>query len=99
MNYTNKGWSDAPKEVQFEFKSKVVPEALKGQRTISGIASEFSVHPNQISLWKQQLKSALPDIFSHKSRSSTVDNEKLEARLYQEIGRLKIELDWLKKKV
>ena len=52
----------ARKKYSSEFKSKVALEAIKGQRTLSEIASEFGVHPNQISQWKQQLKTALPDI-------------------------------------
>lgn len=87
------------KNYSSEFKSKVALEALKGARTLSELASEYEVHPNQISQWKQQLKKALPDIFSKNGPKPYVDNEKLEARLYQEIGRLKVELDWLKKKV
>jgi transposase-like protein len=89
----------ARKKYSSEFKSKVALEALKGQRTLNEIASEFGVHPNQISQWKQQLKNALPDIFSKNGTRSNSDSEKLEARLYQEIGRLKVELDWFKKKV
>lgn len=89
----------ARKKYSSEFKSKVALEALKGQRTLSELASEYEVHPNQISQWKQQLKNALPDVFDKTSAKSNTDSKKLEARLYQEIGRLKVELDWLKKKV
>ena len=89
----------ARKKYSSEFKSKVALEALKGHRTLNEIASEFGVHPNQISQWKQQLKNALADIFSKQPTKSKADSEKLESRLYQEIGRLKVELDWLKKKV
>ena len=87
------------KKYSSEFKSKVALEALIGQRTLNEIASEYGVHPNQISQWKQQIKNALPDIFSRNGSKSNVNKEKLEARLYQEIGRLKVELDWLKKKL
>jgi transposase-like protein len=87
------------KKYSSEFKSKVALEVLKGDRTINEIASQFDVHPNQIGMWKKQLKEALPEIFSARSHKAERDWEKLEAQLYQEIGRLKVELDWLKKKV
>ena len=87
------------KKYSAEFKSRVALEALKGDRTINEIASEYEVHPNQISLWKKQLKEGLPDVFTDKNNKVSKDHEKLEAKLYQEIGRLKVELDWLKKKV
>lgn len=89
----------ARKKYSSEFKSKVALEALKGTRTLSELASEYEVHPNQISQWKQQLKNALPEVFEKTNTKSNTDSKKLEARLYQEIGRLKVELDWLKKKV
>ena len=87
------------KKYSAEFKSRVALEALKGDRTINEIASEYEVHPNQISLWKKQLKEGLPDVFTDKNNKVSKDHEKLEAKLYQKIGRLKVELDWLKKKV
>ena len=87
------------KKYSAELKSRVALEALKGERTINEIAGQYEVHPNQISLWKKQLKESLPDIFSDKSNKASKDHEKHEAKLYQEIGRLKVELDWLKKKV
>ena len=87
------------KKYSSEFKSRVALEALKGGRTLNEIASQYDVHPNQIGNWKKQLKEALPDIFAGKHDRTHKDREKLEAQLYQEIGRLKVELDWLKKKV
>lgn len=79
------------------FKAKVALEAIKGQKTLSEIASEFEVHPNQVSQWKRQLRDGLEDVFSDPRRSGRSE-EKEKDRLYQEIGRLKVELDWLKKK-
>ncbi len=79
------------------FKSKVALEAIKGQKTISEIASEYEVHPNQVSQWKRQLREGLEDVFTDPRRSGRSE-EKEKDRLYQEIGRLKVELDWLKKK-
>jgi transposase-like protein len=80
------------------FKSRVALEALKGQKTIAEIASGYEVHPNQVSQWKKQLQDGMPHIFTDSSRSHRAE-EKLRDKLYQEIGRLKVELDWLKKKL
>jgi len=80
------------------FKAKVALEAIKGQKTLSEIASEYEVHPNQVSQWKRQLRDGLEDIFQDPRRSGRSE-EKEKDRLYQEIGRLKVELDWLKKKL
>jgi putative transposase len=80
------------------FKSKVALEAVKGQRTISEIASEYEVHPNQVSQWKRQLCNGIENVFTDPRRSNRSE-EKEKDRLYQEIGRLKVELDWLKKKL
>lgn len=80
------------------FKAKVALEAIKGQKTISEIASEYEVHPAQVSQWKRQLRDGLEDVFTGPRRSGRSE-EKEKDRLYQEIGRLKVELDWLKKKL
>lgn len=79
------------------FKSKVALEAIKGQKTISEIASEYEVHPNQVSQWKRQLRDGIEHVFTDPRRSNRSE-EKEKDRLYQEIGRLKVELDWFKKK-
>jgi len=86
------------KQYTAAFKSKVALEAIKGLKTISEIASEYEVHPNQVSQWKRQLRDGLEDVFSDPRRSGRSE-EKEKARLYQEIGRQKVELDWLKKKL
>ena len=80
------------------FKSKVALEALKGHKTLSEIASEYEVHPNQVSQWKRQLREGMEHIFANPRRSNRSE-EKEKDRLYQEIGRLKVELDWFKKKL
>ena len=80
-----------------EFKSKVALEAIKGIQTIHEIARQYEVHPNQVSQWKRQLREGLEDVFTDPRRSGRSE-EKEKDRLYQEIGRLKVELDWLKKK-
>jgi len=79
------------------FKAKVALEAIKGVKTISEIASEYEVHPAQVSQWKRLLRDGLEDVFTDPRRSGRSE-EKEKDRLYQEIGRLKVELDWLKKK-
>jgi len=80
------------------FKAKVALEAIKGQRTINEIASAYEVHPNQVTQWKKQAMEQLPVIFSDgRARADSADEE-LRDKLYQQIGQLKCELDWLKKK-
>ena len=76
------------------FKSKVALEALKEERTIAELASEFKVHPNQISTWKKHLQDHIGDLFA--SGYNKDDQELLIARLYEEIGRLKVDLEFLK---
>lgn len=80
------------------FKAKVALEAIKGEKTLAQIASEFGVHVNQIGQWKKHLLEELPTLFSDKRKKVEKDNEVLEAELYKQIGQLKVELDWLKKK-
>jgi transposase-like protein len=81
-------------------KAKIVLEVLKGEKTMAEIASAHSVHPNQISKWKKQVLEGLPQIFSgnNRKREREKEQEQLIAQLYQQIGQLKVELDWLKKK-
>jgi len=80
------------------FKAKVALEAIKGELTISEIASRTGVHPNQISKWKKQALEELPGIFSSVRKKREEKSEELESELYKQIGQLKVELDWLKKK-
>ncbi len=81
-----------------EFKAKVALEAVRGKLTINQIAKQFEVHPNQISNWKKQFLESLPQIFDNSKKSPSAPNEELTNQLYQQIGQLKVELDWLKKK-
>ena len=80
------------------FKSKVALEAIKGELTISEIASKTGVHPNQISKWKKQALAEIPGIFSRAKKKRKEKSEELESELYKQIGQMKVELDWLKKK-
>ena len=81
-----------------QFKSQVALEALKNQKTVNELAAEYEVHPNQIGQWRKQLLEGLPSLFAHGRAPGVPNDEALQARLYEEIGRLKVELDWLKKK-
>lgn len=80
------------------FKAKVALEAIKNDKTISQLSSEYGVHPNQIQQWKKQLLKGLPGIFSRNGARGKDDKEVLTDELYKQIGQLKVELDWLKKK-
>ena len=82
-----------------EFKAKVALAAIKCQPTVHEIAATYSVHPNQVLPWKKQALEALPAVFSTRRGRVVQDEEALQARLYQQIGQRKVELDWLKKKV
>lgn len=79
-------------------KAKVAVEAIKGQRTLNEIASVYGIHPHQVTQWKRQALAQLPEIFSNCQARRQQADEELRDRLYQEIGQLKVELDWLKKK-
>ena len=82
-----------------EFKAKVALAALRGDKTLNQVASQYDVHSNQVSIWKKQLLEGAKDFFLFVRVHRQKDEEELVARLYQEIGQLKVELDWLKKKV
>ena len=81
------------------FKARVALEALKGQRTSAELAGEHQVHPSQITAWKKQLLAAAQDIFSDRQGQDRQEQEELVAQLYQQIGQLKVEVDFLKKKL
>lgn len=87
------------KNYSADFKSKVAIAAIKGDKTVNEIASTYAVHPNQVTTWKKQALGVIPDAFSSRQARQAEADEALRARLYQQIGQLKVELDWLKKKV
>jgi putative transposase len=81
------------------FKAKVALDAIRGLRTVSELAAVHKVHPTQITLWKKQLLEGAAGVFESSSSKKSVTDEPSAAELYEQIGRLKIELDWVKKKV
>ena len=81
-----------------KFKAKVAIEALKGHHTINQIAAEFEVHPSQVNAWKKQLLESSSDVFGNGRKKQGENHEEEKDKLYSQIGRLKVEVDWLKKK-
>ena len=81
-----------------DFKAKLALEVIKGNRTLNEIASEAQVHPNLLMQWKRQLLESLPTVFADKRVKDNKEQEALTDQLYQQIGQLKVELDFLKKK-
>ena len=79
-------------------KAQVALAAVKGDKTVSGLASLHGVHPTLIHAWKKQLVECAEELFQNGAKTSSVEHEALQAQLYEQIGRLKTELDWLKKK-
>ena len=80
------------------FKAQVALAALKADKTVNELASQHQVHPTLIHAWKKQLLAGAEDLFSSPAKVAAVDHEAREAQLYEQIGRLKMELDWVKKK-
>lgn len=81
-----------------ELKTKVALEAIKGERSVNEIASRYGVHPNLVGIWKRQAVEGMSSIFRRGGGVETSESEALRSRLYEQIGQLKVELDWLKKK-
>jgi transposase-like protein len=81
------------------FKARVALDAVKSMKTLSELATQYQVHPNQISEWKKQLLAKAPELFSGKINRPTKTEEELTAPLYEEIGRLRMDIKWLKKEL
>jgi transposase-like protein len=81
------------------FKAQVALAALKGDKTVNELASLHAVHPTLIHTWKKQLLAGAEELFANGSKAAAQDHEAVQAQLYEQIGRLNMELDWVKKKV
>lgn len=79
-------------------KAKIALEAIKGELTLAQISSKYGAHGTQINVWKKQVLALLPDIFSDKNKHEITEHATQLAELYEQIGRLKVENDFLKKK-
>jgi transposase len=80
------------------FKAKVALEAIRGERTVNELAGLYEVHPSQIAAWKRRALEGMAQLFADGRGRDHQDDEALKAQLYQQIGQLKVELDFLKKK-
>ena len=80
------------------FKAQVALAALKGDRTVNELAGQFGVHPTLIHTWKKQLLQGAEAVFRNGVQLVTADAEAQKAELFEQIGRLKMELEWVKKK-
>lgn len=80
-----------------EFKARVALDALKGQKTVGEIATEYSTHPNQVSQWKKKALAGMAESFVRGKSNEVESLESERDRLYQKVGQLQVEVDWLKK--
>ena len=87
------------KQYEAALKARVALAAMKGDKTINEVAALFEVHPNLVTNWKKRALDELPRVFSEHATQGAVEAAATEQRLYEQIGRLKVELDWLKKKL
>lgn len=89
---------DIKKKRDAKEKTAIALEAIKGELTMAQISSKYGVNSSQISIWKKQLLDGAVDIFSGKQDKKDRSNTELIEELYQQIGQLSVERDWLKKK-
>jgi transposase len=89
--------TEVRKKHSAQFKAKVAVAAIKEQKTINELTTEFGIHATQINNWKKQALEAIPETFSQKRLKGQVDNQTLIEELYKQIGQLTVERDWLKK--
>ena len=87
------------KKFEAGFKARVALEAFKSEKTLSQISSEYGVHSNLISRWKQELLKGAAEIFGRGNGGSGTGQDELIENLYKSVGELKVENDWLKKKL
>ena len=87
------------KQYTAAFKAQVALAALKGDKTVNELASRYGVHPTLIHAWKKQLLAGADQVFANGAKAAAADHEAIEGELYEQIGRLKMELEWVKKKV
>jgi transposase len=87
------------KRMDVGLKAKVALEAFRGEKTLAELSAEYGVHANQISRWKQELIKRSGELFSKANRLRTDNHQELVDKLHRAIGELKVENDWLKKKL
>ncbi len=87
------------RKLSASFKAKVAIEAIKGHKTVNELATEFGIHPNQVSTWKKKLLDCSADAFTRKNEKREEDFDTEREMLFSQIGQLKVENDWLKKTV
>lgn len=87
------------KKFSNEFRAKVALAALKGDKTMAELASEFEVHPTQVSAWRNDLKDRAADVFAGSAGKNTQEYKDQIEELYKDIGRIQVENNWLKKKL
>lgn len=95
-----KGTDVARKRFSNEFKARVALEAIKGDKTVAQLASQYEVHATQINRWKKQAQAHMVEAFDGDGggRPDAKEVEAREDRLYRQIGKLQVEVDWLRKK-
>jgi transposase len=81
------------------FKAQVALAAHKGDRTVNELAGHYGVHPTLIHGWKKQLLAGAEGVFGNSAKAAAADAEARQAELFEQIGRLKMELEWMEKKV
>lgn len=86
------------KKYSSKLKAKVALEAIGEQKTLAELASEYDVHPSQITKWKKELQERAGEVFDRDAPGNAKSAEAREAELFRQIGQLKVEVDWLKKK-
>jgi transposase len=80
------------------FKAQVALAAIKGDKTVNELAGRYGIHPTLIHAWKKQLLASAEQAFANGAQAAAADHDAIEGQLYEQIGRLKMELEWVKKK-